>query len=95
MSQLSTRHASTRQTWPRLTGPGIGTGRETVAKSGGVLLPVVFMGLVFVYWFAVVGFLTYPNVFQFRKAEVRRWAWVPVPQCAPRLLAWKALIGKV
>ena len=28
------------------------------------------MGLVFVYWFAVVGFLVYPNLFQFRKAEI-------------------------
>ena len=51
---------------------GHGGGRETVGKSGRALLPVVFMGLVFVYWFALVGFLALPNTFQFRSPEVTR-----------------------
>mmetsp|Transcript_39488 Transcript_39488/g.104905 ORF Transcript_39488/g.104905 Transcript_39488/m.104905 type:complete len:944 (+) Transcript_39488:4004-6835(+) len=54
--------------------------RETVAESGRVIIPVVCMGTVFVYWFSVIGFLTYPNIFQFRKAEVR-FMFFSVDQC--------------
>lgn len=43
---------------------------NAVLKGGRVLLLTVGMGLIFLYWFAVIGFVFFPNLFQLRKAEV-------------------------
>eukprot|EP00960_Hanusia_phi_P035346 751648-Hanusia_phi.AAC.1 len=48
----------------------IGFVARAVQEGGRALLHTLGMGLVFIFWFGVVGFIFFPNLFQFRKAEI-------------------------
>ncbi|EKX53016.1 hypothetical protein GUITHDRAFT_101463 [Guillardia theta CCMP2712] len=48
----------------------IGFVARAVQEGGKALLHTLGMGLVFIFWFGVVGFIFFPNLFQFRKAEI-------------------------
>jgi hypothetical protein len=43
---------------------------KAVIMGGAQLLALFGMLLVFTYWFGVVGFVAFPDKFQFRRAEV-------------------------